>query len=132
MNTSDVLPAASAGTAVIPAARRTADAAALVGAREAVAGMVVRARGEAMLLGGAALHARASDGAVWVAAGDSVIALRRVGAEFGVALEVGAAEIDLPFDALGIGRRTSRTLILRRGAGEVRLVVAAYGRVVRS
>jgi prepilin-type N-terminal cleavage/methylation domain-containing protein len=123
---------ALAGTAVVPAARRTADAAAVVGAREAVAGLVVRARSEAMLLGGASLHARAADATVWVEADDSVVALRRLGAEFGVTLELGAAEAELPFDALGIGRRASRTLALRRGTAEARLVVAAYGRAVRS
>ncbi len=125
---------ALAGTAILPAARRSADRAAVAGAREAVAGLVVRARTEAMLLGGAALHARPADGSVWVQAGDSTIVALRLGAEFGVSLEIvgGAAEAELKFDALGLGRRASRTLVLRRGDAEARLVVAAYGRAVRS
>ena len=55
---------------------------------------------------------------------------RSLADEFGVALELGArAEAELAFDALG--RRASRTVVLRRGAAEARLVIAAYGRAVR-
>lgn len=123
---------ALAGGAVLPAARQTADRAAVVGAREAVAGLVARTRAEAMLHGGAALHLRALDGSVWVETEDSIVELRRVGAEFGVTLELGGAEAELPFDALGLGRRASRTIVLRRRDAQARLVVAAYGRAVRS
>ena len=123
---------ALAATAVLPAARRTTDRAAAVGAREAAAGLVVRARTEAMARGGATVRVRAADAAISIEAGDSVVAMRRLGPEFGVTLELGAAEAELAFDALGIGRAASRTLVLRRGDAEVRLVVAAYGRAVRS
>ena len=119
-------------SAALPAARRSADRAAVSGAREALAGLVARTRTEAMTLGGASLHARASDATVWVQAGDSVIGLRRLGDDFGVTLDVGAAEAELPFDALGLGRRASRTLVVRRGQEDARLVVAAYGRAVGS
>jgi prepilin-type N-terminal cleavage/methylation domain-containing protein len=121
-----------AGTAVLPAARRAADRAAVSGAREALAGLVARTRTEAMTSGGASLRARAADATVWVEVGDSVLGLRGLGEEFGVTLDVGAAEAELDFDALGLGRRASRTLIVRRGLAEARLVVAAYGRAVGS
>jgi type II secretory pathway pseudopilin PulG len=127
-----LLLAGLAGTAVLPAARRAADRAAVSGAREALAGLVARARTEAMTLGGASLRTRAADATAWVQAGDSVIGLRGLGDEFGVTLDVGAAEAELDFDALGLGRRASRTLIVRRGQAEARLVVAAYGRAVGS
>ena len=118
--------------AIVPAAARTSDRAAVIGAREAVAGLVARTRSEALVLGGARLRARSDDGSIWVEAGDSVITSRRLADEFGVTLDVGAPEAELAFDALGLGRRASRTFVLRRGGAEARLVVAAYGRAVRS
>jgi hypothetical protein len=121
-----------AGGTFLPAALRTADRAAVVGAREALAGMVARARSDAMVHGGARLRARAADAVVWIEANDSTLAARRLGEEFGVVLDLGVGDAELPFDALGIGRRASRTFVLRRRDAEARLVVAAYGRVVRS
>jgi len=37
----------------------------------------------------------------------------------------------LRFDALGVGRMTSRTFRVRRGSAEAGLTVATYGRVRR-
>ena len=123
-----------AGSALIPAARAAADRAAVVGAREAAAALVARTRTEAMQGGGAAFRARVSDRSVWVERADSVVELRRLGDEFGVTLALGggAREATLPFDALGLGRRASSTLVFQRGRAEARLVIAAYGRAVRS
>lgn len=123
-----------AGAALLPAARVAADRAAVAGARETVAGLVARTRTEAMLRGGAALHARVADRAVWVQVGDSLLEVHRLGEEFGVTLSLGgtAREAELAFDALGLGRRASSTIVFRRGGAEARLVIAAYGRAVRS
>jgi type II secretory pathway pseudopilin PulG len=123
-----------AGVNLVPAARAQADRAAVAGAREAAAALVARTRTEAMLLGGATLHARVADRSLWIQSGDSLVAVRRLGDEFGVTLTLGgtATAAELPFDALGLGRRASGTLIFRRGSAEARLVVAAYGRAVRS
>src|SRR5262245_13633937 len=104
--------------AIVPAAARTADRAAVVGAREVVAEMVARTRTEAMTLGVARLRARAADGVIWVESRDSVIALRSLADEFGVTLELGATDAELAFDALGIGRRASRTFVLRRAGAQ--------------
>ena len=123
-----------AATAVLPAARRQAGRTAVAGARETVAELVARTRIEAMLHGGAALRLRVAGARIWVLAGDSVVVLRSLSADFGVTLELGegASEAQLAFDALGLGRRASRSVILRRRGAEARLVVAAYGRVLRS
>src|SRR5688572_12414956 len=122
-----------AGTALLPSARAASDRLAVTAAREAVAALTARARSEAMAHGGAILHLRASDGHGWIEAGDSVLELRRLSEEFGVSVDLGAGgEAELVFDALGLGRRASRTVVLRRGDAEARLVIAAYGRAVRS
>ena len=124
---------ALAGTVFLPAARRQADRAALVGAREAVAALVARTRTEAMLAGAASLRVRAGDGDVAVLTADSLIAGQNLGSQYGVTIELGgrAKVAELHFDGLGLGRVASRTITLRRGQEEVQLVVSAYGRAVR-
>jgi prepilin-type N-terminal cleavage/methylation domain-containing protein len=122
-----------AGTALLPSARAASDRLAVTAARETVAALAARARSEAMVHGGAALRLRASDGRGWVEAGDSILELRRLSEEFGVTVHLGeGGEAELLFDALGLGRRASRTVVLRRGDAEARVVIAAYGRAVRS
>lgn len=124
----------AAGAALLPAARRQADRAAVTGAREAVAALVARTRAEAMALGGASLHLRESDAVAWIQAGDSLVTTLGLGDEFGVTLELGGTgdEAELAFDAMGLGRRASRSVRLLRDEAETRLVIAAYGRAVRS
>ena len=124
---------ALAGTVFLPAARRQADRAALVGAREAVAALVAKTRTEAILAGAASLRVRADDGEVAVLTADSLIVGQNLGSQYGVTIELGrrAKVAELHFDGLGLGRVASRTITLRRGQEEVQLVVSAYGRAVR-
>ena len=124
---------ALAGTAVLPAARRQADRSALIGAREAVAAFIARTRTEAMLVGAASLRVRTAEADLAVLTADSLVTVLHLGSQFGVAIELGggAAEAELHFDGLGLGRVASRTITLRRGQDEVALVVSAYGRAVR-
>ena len=122
-----------AGTALLPGARAAADRLAVTSAREAVAGLVARTRTEAMLHGGAVLRLSAADGRGWIEAGDSTVTEHRLAEEFGVTVELGATgEAELVVAARGLGRRASRTVVLRRGRAEARVVVAADGRAVRS
>lgn len=119
------------GVGLLPAARASADRAAVVGAREALAAMLVRTRAEAQRHGGAVLRIE-PDGRVELAIGDSTLASLDPRAEFKVGLSTGSrVPVALRFDGLGIGRASSRTLELRRGGADATLVVAAYGRVVR-
>src|SRR5688572_24557453 len=105
-----------AGTALLPSARAASDRVAVTAAREAVAALAVRARTEAMVHGGASLRLRAADGRGWIEAGDAVVEARALAADYGVTVDLGeGGEAELVFDALGLGRRASRTVILRRG-----------------
>jgi len=121
------------GLAALPATRKQVDRAALIGAREAMAALVVRSRREAVRSGGARLLLSARDARAWVEVGDSVRVAVPLGSEFGVEMELvgGATRAALSFDALGLGRAASRTIVLRRGGEQVAVVVAAHGRVVR-
>ncbi|MBW3533913.1 MAG: hypothetical protein KY453_01635 [Gemmatimonadetes bacterium] len=121
------------GATMVAPARRQVDRAAVAGAREAVVGLFALARSEARLHGGACLRLRAADGRVWVEAGGATRSTLDLPGVFGVSLSIAGTEDDvsLLFDALGIGRRASRTLDLTRGSASTTLVVAAYGRVER-
>ena len=122
-----------AAATVAPTARRARDRAAVASAREALVGLLAEARQAAIETGGAAVRILESTGLAEASAGGST--LRRVGltAEFGVTLELGAAgEVELRYDALGLGRMASQTVVFRRGAAAARLVVSSYGRVRRT
>lgn len=117
----------------LPAARRSMERMAVVGAREAMVGMIVRARSEAVTRGGATVVLDASGGTVRVETSAGVVDAVDLASAFGVRLELGAsrAEARLPFDGLGIGRITSRTVEVRRGGAVAGIVVSSYGRVTR-
>lgn len=118
---------------LLSAGRRLRDRAAVVSARERVAGLFAEARVTAMSWGGATVHLRTRDGSVWFEAGDTVRRRLTLGSDPGVALVLprGRSGSDLPYDAIGIGRVASETLRFRRGAAETVLVVSGYGRVRR-
>jgi prepilin-type N-terminal cleavage/methylation domain-containing protein len=118
---------------LLAAGHRMRDRAAVVSARERVAGLFAEARMAAMSWGGATVHVRADDGVAWFEAGGAVRRRLSLGEEPGVtvALPRGRAASDLAYDALGIGRVASETLTFRRGDAETVLVVSGYGRVRR-
>jgi hypothetical protein len=124
---------AMAGTATLQAARRQVDRAAVRRAREELAALVIRARSEAMVQGGAVLTVDAAQRSGRVVAGDSLVTELRFGEDHAVAVELGgtAQRATLVFDELGLGRVASRTVVFRRGEERAALVVSAYGRVVR-
>jgi prepilin-type N-terminal cleavage/methylation domain-containing protein len=118
---------------LLPAARRVSDRSAVVGAREAMVGMISRTRGYALAGGGATLTLIASEARARAESGDSVVERIHLGRGFGVEVELsrGRDSVSLSFDALGIGRVASQTVRLRRGECEAALVISAYGRVTR-
>lgn len=118
----------------LPALRHQRDRLAVAGAREAVAGVIARGRAEARARGGAAVVLRAAPPGARVEGKHGEVAV--LGSDlvsFGVELDLGgeAGEVRLYYDALGVGRVASRTVLFRRGRAEAALVVASYGRVRR-
>jgi prepilin-type N-terminal cleavage/methylation domain-containing protein len=112
-------------------ARSSLDALKVRGAREAFFGMVTRARVTAVERGGADL--------VFDFAGQTVSVQDRVGNTIeSLSYDVAAAadgsnvsRLALHYDGHGIGRMTSRTIRLRKGAAEGGLTFSSYGRVRR-
>lgn len=125
----------SLGTAsLLPVVRHQRDRLAVAGAREAVAGAIARGRSDARARGGATVVIRVSPPGArveWEEGGAAVLEadLRPFGVE--VDLGKGVTEARLRYDALGVGRVASRTVVFRRGRAEGALVVASYGRVSR-
>ncbi len=118
-------------SALVPAARRQGDRLAVISAREATVALVSRARREALLAGGAALHLRRDDGLVWLQGSEPARDTLDLPDRFGVRLDMSVREARLAFDALGIGRVASRSLAFARGDARAGVAVSAYGRVRR-
>jgi prepilin-type N-terminal cleavage/methylation domain-containing protein len=118
---------------LLPAARRVRDRSAVVGAREAIVGMVSRTRAHALAGGGATLTLTSGSAEARIQSGDTILERIYVGRGFGVNVELsrGRDSASVSFDALGIGRVASQTVRLRRGDNEAALVISAYGRVTR-
>jgi type II secretory pathway pseudopilin PulG len=116
-----------------PAARRQRDRAMVTGAREAVVGVLAEARVAAMERGAAGV--RIGTEPPVVEAWSAGVLLERValGAELGVAVSLGgtSTDVELTYDALGLGRVASQTITFRRGLETAEVVVSGYGRVRR-
>lgn len=124
---------ALAGAAVAPAGRRLRDRAAVVAARESVAGLVAEARASALAWGGSSVHLEADPWRAWYVAGDSVRRALALERELGVTvlLSRGRPSTEVRFDALGLGRVASETLRFARGEAVSGLVLSGYARVRR-
>jgi prepilin-type N-terminal cleavage/methylation domain-containing protein len=118
---------------LLPAARSQRDRMAVLGAREEVAGLLHRTRGEALARGGAELILNSLPPTAEIVANDDTLAAARLEKEYGVTLHLsrGRASTSLAFGPMGLGRVSSQTLRFRRGDEEALLVVSSLGRVVR-
>ena len=120
-------------SSVAPTARKARDRAAVVAAREMLVGLVAEARQAAIETGAASVHLLERDATAEVVSSGAV--LRRIAliTELGVSLELGGgrSEVELRYDALGLGRMASQTVVLRRGGAAAELIVSSYGRVRR-
>lgn len=117
----------------VPPAARWRDGAAVVAARDQLAGGLAMTRLVAVSASGATLVLDPARGRfrVHTAAGDALapVDLRH---RYRVRVDVGSDEpVLFHYDALGIGRITSRTVRVRRRAAEAGLTVSAYGRFRR-
>lgn len=102
-------------------------------ARGEVEALLLRARAEAPGFGGSRIEVVRPDDEVRLVAGDSIRARYRPGREHGVTLEIGGERerAEIVYDALGLGRIASRTLVFTRGRARDTLRVSSYGRVSR-
>ncbi len=116
-----------------PAARRSADRFAVLGAREALAGRVATARSHALARGGAVLVLDEPTGTTWIESEGLVWDSSRVEGVLPVELRLPGARsrAGLRFDALGIGRVASQSVEFTRNRAAAALVISAYGGVRR-
>lgn len=114
----------------LPPVGRWRDRAAVRAARDELAGAVAWTRMAAATRGGAALAVDPATGRVWTRARDGAdSAPVDLPGRYGVQVETGTEGVVLlQYDALGIGRATSRTFTLRRGGAVAGVTVSAYGR----
>jgi type II secretory pathway pseudopilin PulG len=118
---------------LVPTARVRADRLAAVGAREALIGLVASARSRALARGGSALILDEATASAWLEADGSVTDSVALGGDFDVEVSLlgSRTRATLRFDALGIGRVASQSVLFRRGRSDARVVVSSYGGVSR-
>ena len=117
----------------VPRGRALLDHLAVTAAREEIAGMLHRARALAHEASGATLLVDVDAESMTLVGGDGGVRGRLLLAERGLDLSTSGSGgvIDMTWNALGWGVITSRTLVVRRGAGEARVVVSSRGRATR-
>jgi len=122
-----------AAASVAPTARQLQERAAVAAAREAVVGLLAEARLAAIETGGASVWIDADAGLAEALARGTTLRRVALATDFGVtlALSVGQPRVELRYDALGLGRMASLTVVFRRGEAAAELVVSSYGRVRR-
>mgnify|MGYP001827997442 CR=1 FL=1 len=118
---------------LLSTARYQVDRMAVWGAREDLAGLLHRARMEAISSGGAEVVLTASPPHAKLISRGDTLASAPIGENYGVALGLsrGREEARLRFGPLGLCLIASQTLGITRGEAETILVVSSLGRVVR-
>ena len=118
---------------LLPLVSGARDRYAVVAGREALAGLFAVTRSEAVARGGATVRLQGDPWRGWVEAGDTVLPTVAVERDLGVALELprGRRDVQVRFDATGLGQVASLTVVIRKGRAEASLVVSGYGRVRR-
>lgn len=118
--------------------RALRDRAAVVAVREETAALLVRARAEARVRGGAGVVVLPEPLRLRLVAGEDTLHRSDPGRELGVERVGPDGPSDAPFppvvityDALGIGRMASATLRFQRGRAVSTLVVSSLGRATR-
>ena len=114
----------------LPPLNRWRDEAAAHAARDELIGALAWTRVAATGHGGATLVLEPAIGRFWTELGDgSRRPTTDLEARYRVSIEAGGTgAVHLHYDALGIGRRTNRTIRIRRGAAEAGVTISAYGR----
>ena len=116
-----------------PAARGYLDRAAVVGAREVTVGLLSEARLAAMASGSARVTIASGPWSARSEVGDSLISIAALETGFGVTVELsgGRTRAEIAYNALGLGRVASETVVFRRGDTSTTLIVSNLGRARR-
>jgi type II secretory pathway pseudopilin PulG len=122
-----------AAASVAPTARQLQERAAVAAAREAVVGLLAEARLAAIETGGATVWIDSGSGLAQAIARGTTLRRVALTTDFGVTVKLSGAQprVELRYDALGLGRMSSITIVLRRGGAAAELIVSSYGRVRR-
>jgi type II secretory pathway pseudopilin PulG len=122
-----------AATSLAPTARRQRDRASVVGAREAVIALIAQVRSTAMERGTASVRIAAAPAVAEARSAGEPLRRIALGIEYevNISLSGAATEVELTYDALGLGRLAGQTITFRRGSAAATLVVSGYGRVRR-
>ena len=122
-----------ATASLAPGARKIRDRAAVSAAREALVGVLTEARLAAVESGGASVRIVEGPGTAQTLSRGAPVRSVGLASEFGVTVELSGArsDVEIRYDALGLGRLASQTVVLRRGDAVAELVVSGYGRVRR-
>jgi hypothetical protein len=117
----------------LPPAAGLRDRLAVGAVKNEMLALLLRARAEAPARGGARLEIRVGEDEVRLFSGDSMVALHRFRRAQGVGVELGGGrdEADIVYDALGLGRVASRTVVFARGRVRDTIRISSYGRVAR-
>jgi prepilin-type N-terminal cleavage/methylation domain-containing protein len=117
----------------LPLARAQVDRLAVVGAREKLAGLLHEARASAVTYGGARVRVVRSPPSAELLVGEEVHATVAFGRGRGTRLSLSRdrAEVEIRYDALGLGRVASQTVRFTRGEVGAALVISSYGRIRR-
>lgn len=116
----------------LPPMRSWGDRIAVSSAREEGIALFALARRTAPGSGGALIRIDPSSGAASVLVRGEPVREVNFPKRFGVEVDPGRdGVVELQYDALGLGRGASRTLLFRRGDAEAGVVVSSRGRVRR-
>jgi prepilin-type N-terminal cleavage/methylation domain-containing protein len=117
----------------LPAGRNLLDRMAVVSAREAAVGLFHRVRMESVARGGGLIRLESSPPAMKLLAGSPLRVIEEAAPHDGVTLNLSRdrTQVELHFDAMGLGRVSSQTLVFQRGEAQAALVVSSLGRVTR-
>ena len=118
----------------VPRFHEARDRIAVRSAREAVIGLLSRARHHAVLRGGAEVLVSEPLQTLVLRSSAGTVEILDLSPAHDVELEIEGAggEVTVRFDALGLGRVASRTLVLRRGDVASRVIISSYGRARRA
>ena len=118
---------------LLPAGKSLLERMAVVAAREAAVGIFHQVRAEAVTRGGARLLVESSPPLLRILSATSSLPVGEVRVPEGVALQLSRDRpwVELQFEAMGLGRVASQTLVFRCGEARATLVVSSLGRVTR-